>query len=300
MFSCVIVIFIQLHSNPAIMSCSSEPAAGHTQSLKMNDTLGNGTNSSISVIYMPLAITDLTINFILILPSNIYVLWLILSGAGGTIVSEFFYLNVTVSLVISTLDPVFYFVFRFTQNSTFELVAHFIFVLFFWFSVPSFQCCICVERYIAVVHPVVFLRYKALRYRVACCCVVWLMVFALSLFLFVSLTVMCYVFLGFCIVCIAVVSFCCLSVLRALRQPGPGEGQKRDSGQGNDMKSRAFRIILISLVVMLVSIVSCIPFALSLSPVILIITCLLVRVSGSVHPLLYIHKAGKLPCFKGL
>ncbi|KAJ8397590.1 hypothetical protein AAFF_G00438660 [Aldrovandia affinis] len=34
---------------------------------------------------------------------------------------------------------------------------------------PSlFQCCICVERYLAVLHPLTFLRYRPLRYRVGC------------------------------------------------------------------------------------------------------------------------------------
>ena len=191
---------------------------------------------------------------------------------------------------------------HFTHNGIYKIVSYFIFVLFFWLSVPSFQCCICVERYIAVVHPVVFLRYKALRYRVACCCVVWLMLLALSLFYFWSGKVMCYICLGFCIVCISVVSFGCLSVLRALKQPGPGEGQ-RDNG--NDMKRRAFRIILVSLVVMVMTIMSYFPYILSVSklvkhtnPYVISITYLFGRLSGFVHPLLYILKAGKLPCFK--
>ncbi len=33
---------------------------------------------------------------------------------------------------------------------------------------PLFQCLICVERYLAVVHPVTFLKFKPLRYRVIC------------------------------------------------------------------------------------------------------------------------------------
>ena len=267
----------------------------------MNDTLGNGTDSSISLI--ALVITDLAVDLILVLPSNIYVLWLILCGAGGTIASELFYLNLASSLIMSTVDSVLYFVYRLTHNVIVHEVASFCFVLFFWFSVPSFQCCICVERYIAVVHPVVFLRYKALRYRVACCCVVWLTVLVLSSLVSWSFRALCYIFLGFCIVCISVVSFCCLSVLRALKQPGPGEGQ-RDNG--NDMKRRAFRIILVSLVVMVMTIMSYFPHILSASQLkhsnqdVIFITYLLGRLSGFVHPLLYILKAGKLPCFKCL
>ncbi len=39
---------------------------------------------------------------------------------------------------------------------------------------PLFQCLICVERYLAVVHPVIFLKYKPLRYRVICCTAAWI------------------------------------------------------------------------------------------------------------------------------
>ncbi len=30
---------------------------------------------------------------------------------------------------------------------------------------PLFQCLICVERYLAVIHPVIFLKYKPIRYK---------------------------------------------------------------------------------------------------------------------------------------
>ena len=274
----------------------------------MNDTQGNGTNSSIPFIsseidtYLALGTTINSIYIILGLPINSYVVWLILSGAGGTIASEFFYLNLTVSMIISSLASVFALAWQLTRN----LICHHIYVLafniFFFVSVPSFQCCICVERYIAVVHPVVFLRYKALRYRVACCCVVWLMSLAFSSFYFWSTTVVCYISLGFDIVCISVMSFCCFSVLRALKQPGPGEGQ-RDRGEGNDMKRRAFKIILISLIVMLLTamshITNVVTHLTNSTQVATFITFTIAMVSGFVHPLLYIYKAGKLPCFRG-
>ena len=43
--------------------------------------------------------------------------------------------------------------------------------------------------------------------------------------------------------------FCCLSVLRALKRSGPGEGER---GRGSDIKRRAFKIILLFLIIMLV------------------------------------------------
>ncbi|CAL8363615.1 unnamed protein product [Gadus morhua 'NCC'] len=35
------------------------------------------------------------------------------------------------------------------------------------------QCAICVERYLAVVHPLTFIRFKPLRFRVVCSGVMW-------------------------------------------------------------------------------------------------------------------------------
>ncbi|KAI4897880.1 hypothetical protein NFI96_029586 [Prochilodus magdalenae] len=44
----------------------------------------------------------------------------------------------------------------------------------FFSSRCVFPCCVCLERYLAVVHPVTFLRYKPLRYRVACSVMAWM------------------------------------------------------------------------------------------------------------------------------
>ncbi|CAL8404494.1 unnamed protein product [Boreogadus saida] len=41
------------------------------------------------------------------------------------------------------------------------------------FGRPLFQCCICLERYLAVVHPLTFIRFKPLRFRVFCSGLMW-------------------------------------------------------------------------------------------------------------------------------
>jgi hypothetical protein len=52
--------------------------------------------------------------------------------------------------------------------------------------------------------------------------------------------------------------FCCLSVLRALKHPGPGEGGREGT---NNIKMRAFRIML---VIMLSMMVNYLPFEVTL------------------------------------
>ncbi len=121
-----------------------------------------------------------------------------------------------------------------------------------------FQCLICVERYQAVVHPVTFLKYKPLRYRVICCTVAWIIILGsclccmllYSLLLFFILTPLnmkayCWFFLTQFLLFPSVQLFFLVTVLRALKQSGPGERKKGDK---KHTKRRAFNIILISTV----------------------------------------------------
>ncbi len=115
-----------------------------------------------------------------------------------------------------------------------------------------FVCLICVERYLAVVNPVTFLKYKPLRYRVICCTVVWIMTLGSCLFCmfilmahntiahawFLALQFALYLFIQL---------FCLVAVLRALKQSGPGE-RGREREEENNMKRRAFHLILITTV----------------------------------------------------
>ena len=239
------------------------------------------------------------INLLLGIPTNCYVLWLIKSGAGGTIASEFFALNLSVSDIMSTVSDMLYLILP--NQDSFPVVQLFsFFVGVFYAARPLFQACICLERYLAVVHPVVFLRYKPLRYRLACCGLVWIVIILFSAcyaFINSSLSLL-RVFLVLYLVVLLVHLFCCLSVLRALKRPGPGEGER-----GSDIKRRAFKIILLILIAMLVMYlpfimtllvqdvlcVGCFYFALN-------ICVSITTVCGGIQPLLYLYRVGKCPC----
>ena len=117
---------------------------------------------------------------------------------------------------------------------------------------PLFQACICVERYLAVLHPVLFLKYKPLRYRVACSTVAWLSNLGLCLvpaFNPHTLPVVwCYVGLPLSLVMFS----CCVAMLRALKQSGPGGGAGGKKG-ASQAKVKAFRFITVILVIMVIS-----------------------------------------------
>ncbi|XP_067280770.1 chemokine XC receptor 1-like [Pseudorasbora parva] len=187
-----------------------------------------------------------SISFLLGLPTHSYVLWLIIKGTGSGVASEFFILNLSVCEIGNSLNCFIYMLSYWILSSTLEQFFEGLTIT----GRPLFQCLVCVERYLAVLHPVTFLKYKPLRYRVICCTVAWI------------------ICLGSCLVCMYILSeenkyiytwffslqfllflsiqlFCLVAVLRALKQSGPGE-RGREREEENHIKRRAFYLILIT------------------------------------------------------
>ncbi len=145
----------------------------------MNNSAGNFTTPETSTnttshflgLVDYLEIYVYSINFLFGLPTHSYVLWLIVTRTASGVASEFFILNLFVcELGICLNGLVLVLSMWFASLLKFELFL----VGFSMAGRPLFQCLISVERYLAVVHPVTFLKYKPLRYRVVCCTVVWI------------------------------------------------------------------------------------------------------------------------------
>ncbi|XP_030643646.1 uracil nucleotide/cysteinyl leukotriene receptor-like [Chanos chanos] len=244
------------------------------------------------------------INFILGLPTNAYALWLSITEARRGAVSDIFVLNQSLCEVLCCLGVVLCSIYMksFWSCSTGPVVA---FLGIFCTARPIFLACICVERYLAVVHPVTFLRFKPLRYRVLCSAVTWLTILGDSFVTFFNLNSvpLLYVILGQSLAFFFVKCFCCLETMRALKQPGPREGDRTEM---NKAKVKAFRVILI---VLLCSIVNYIPMVVSLSLFgflsfeEFLFSCTLslsvMVMTGFVQPLLYLYRMAKLPHIKG-
>lgn len=139
------------------------------------------------------------------------------------------------------------------------------------------------------------LRFKPLKYRVAQCALTWcvysltttlMMMFPESKIRFINVTTLCLLF------------FCCFSILRSLKQPGPGEREGEGRRRGDKMKRRAFNIILFHLACFSVN---CLPFLtvkvlkelINIPGIVEDLTLCLVVVYGLVQPLFYLHRAGK-------
>lgn len=221
----------------------------------MDDCSINDTSSPLSAdqhmdfVGEALRMAAYTASFLFALPINGYVLWLILRGQPEKIASDFIPLNQTVVEIIFSLLFVWYFLKAFLLQCFFFWRMFLFTSSVFLIARPLAQSFLCLEQYLAAIHPVTFIRYKPLRYRLTCGCVSWLIVFILSIinamfdFSREAMIMMAALYLY----SMLLMTFCCLSVLRALRRRGPGEGQK-DSHKGNMIKRRAFKIILINLI----------------------------------------------------
>jgi len=256
----------------------------------------NSTTQSFELIDS-LEICGNIIGLLFGLPTNSYIIWLIITGTGNGVSSEFFNLNLSVcELGVCLTGLINILSFSFVSLSTFK----YFFLGFVITGRPVFQCLMCVERYLAVVHPVNFLKCKPLRYRVICCTAAWITIlgscflcllfsddFELTLFLSVQ-------FLIF----LSIQLFCLVAVLRALKQSGPGE---RGREKENCMKRRAFCLILITTVSMAIMDVPyiVIGFVTVLKKLIIralwSIALICYVLAGFVQPVLYLHRTVKLP-----
>ncbi len=245
------------------------------------------------------------INFLFGLPTHSYVIWLIVTGSENGVASGFFNLNLSVCEIVSCLNSLLTVLLKCPWFSSLTILTYFLIGLSIT-GRPLFQCLICVERYLAVVHPVTFLKYKPLRYRVICCTVAWIISFGscfCCLFTLVLLNFYIYVCINSIqfLLFLFIQLFCLVAVLRALKQSGPGE-RGREREEEHPMKKRAFYLIVITTVSMAIIYM---PFMISgfiyimtqrhiNEPLSFGFVCFIL--GGFVQPVIYLHRAGKLFC----
>ncbi len=175
-----------------------------------------------------------------------------------------------------------------------------------FYGEASFHLLTCVERYLAVVHPITYMRLRqsdGVRIRNISIRCVWLLCFGsmgvMVLYMPNYPTIPFFCLLVFSLI---VVSFCSLSVLCVLIHPGPGKGDKEKEFV-DQSKRRAFHTITAIMAVLwlwfaglLVSV------ALNASPLLSAsVGCVVMTSTGwfnlpssLVLPLLCLHRAGKL------
>jgi len=231
------------------MNCSSENL---TCEVFQSTNLTEHESSSIKALRLSL----LSLSLLFGVPTHSYVIWLIITGAGSGVASEFFNLNLSVCGIIFSLYALISFLRTFSNLKEPVSLILVKFLMGNIFTVrPLFQCLICVERYLAVVHPVTFLKYKPLRYKVICSAAVWITGLGSCVFCMFIVETNDLIFIWFSLLqfllFFSIQLFCLVAVLRALKQSGPGE-RRREKEEENHMKRRAFYLILTSIMTLLI------------------------------------------------
>ncbi|XP_013878056.1 somatostatin receptor type 5 [Austrofundulus limnaeus] len=272
-------------------------------------SLGANLTSALDPTFFIDGMTGLLASNMLVgLPANIYVVWLILSGTSGPVVSELFALNLAISEILFCCLS-FYVMLHFLLKMSMAVgvVVLQVFLEIGFISRPVFQTCICLERYLAVVHPILFIRFKPLRYRLVSCVFDWLLILLNVIFraFVLSFDISVYFFIAKSLLFFFVLLYCGISVLLVLKQPGPGD-KVRNSENSNSMKRKAFKVIAVTLVftsmTQLLQVTMLGPTILQPSLKLLLqvtLFSLAVNILSSfVTPLLFLQRAKKLVCIQ--
>ncbi len=264
----------------------------------------NSTTHSFGSLYI-LEMCLHSINFLFVLPTHSYVLWLIITGTGNGVAIEFVILNLSVSEIGTCLNSLISISFWCLGLLTLKLFLIGLIIT----GRPLFQCLICVECYLAVVHPVTFLKYKPLRYKVIVCTVAWMLILGscvCCMFTILShnIVYLWYFLLQF-LLFLFIQLFCLVAVLRALKQSGSGE-RGRQRKEENDKMRRVIYLIIITTVTIVIIYVP-----LALTALYTIVTKVMIQdvwfpavfcymLAGFVQPVLYLNRTGKLSCLCSL
>lgn len=144
-------------------------------------------------------------------------------------------------------------------------------------------------------------RLKLLRYKVAQCVLSW-SIFLVALCMKGSIRDDSDIELLWFLPILCIFLFCCFSVLYSLKRPSPGERERKEKTSGEKMKKKAFNIILVHVLVYLANYLPTSILHYNFRHVrhsnLISDICVSLGIAcGLVHPLFYLHRAGK---FSGL
>ncbi len=258
-------------------------------------------------------------NILLLLPISILVLILgfqrwkhrSVSSAAVMSLSDFYTYNMAVIELIGILGNIISIICRyFAHLSGMALVGYYM-AVFPWSAQMLFPILNCVERYLAAVRPITYLRLRqgdGVRIRNISAGLIWLMCFVGMGFVAIMQDDLKHILLINAILMVfylTAVTFFSLSVLFALIRPRPGE-VSRDRERADQLKQKAIHIITITIAVLFLrfggNLVCCVTGFTTLSQTVFCVsmaTAVWFSVPSTlVLPLLYLHKERKLSCCK--
>uniref|UniRef100_W5LX93 G-protein coupled receptors family 1 profile domain-containing protein n=1 Tax=Lepisosteus oculatus TaxID=7918 RepID=W5LX93_LEPOC len=237
------------------------------------------------------------ITVILGLPANAKVLWIMLKTRADSSTSDIFTAN------LALIDILFCSMITLEIINTFFTIQKKIIdaMLFFWgFSEmggPLFLTCVCVDLYLAVLHPITFMKFRDHKWKAVCSAVAWVFTISYSTSLVTfPIKYMEIIFPVILFSVLIVIVICNISILRALKESGPG------SQEVHPVKKRAFNSVL----AIFMTIMTCyfpIVFAFAVKNRVsqYIFSCYIMPlplsfmcVGRCIQPFLYMYRVGKL------
>ncbi|XP_026882911.2 proteinase-activated receptor 3 [Electrophorus electricus] len=232
------------------------------------------------------------VNMFLGIPANLMVLWLIHKNNGDSSTSDIFVMHLAV------LDMFFCLILPLELASLVYLTTNSTwYILRFFYGIkdssPLFLSCICLDRYMAVLHPITFNRLKGRRYRATCAAAVWVTTLAYAVAKCICIIPNFHkAFTAMILAAFTFMVFCNISILWALRLSRPGRDDM------HPVKKRAFKIVLIILAIIVFNYfppVALFPFQAYFSQEVFMcyihyIAFGFMDISSSIQPLLYLSK----------
>lgn len=210
------------------------------ENFKGNGTINqNNTDDRIGVLvwyFLPTVMTVPPLG----LPANALVIRLLLGKPGICSTSEVFILNLALFDMLFCFFVVFEYI-NFLCNQTAK-AANFMAWGLNQAGGPMLLCILGLDSYLAVCHPLVFLRLKDPKLRLSVCVVVSAVTFACCILVKISAVYKWSVILGVLSAAIVTISTCNILILHSLRQSGPNKKEV------HPVKKRAFKIVLTALV----------------------------------------------------
>ncbi|XP_015194393.2 G-protein coupled receptor 4-like [Lepisosteus oculatus] len=241
-------------------------------------------------------------NVFLGIPANIMVMWLLLKHKNESSTSDIFIFNLAVlDGLFGCMIPLGLINIYVLQSNDAKAAQRFAYGIKDMGS-PLFLSCICLDRYIAVLHPIAFTGLKDHKYRAGLSVVVLAITLAYSItkaFKGTEIENFDKIFTASILASFAFMIFCNISILWALKRSGPGKDEM------HPMKKKAFKIVLSILATIVFNYlppVALFPFqkyydASAFTCYIVPVVFSFVNISSSTQPLLYLSRVeNKLPC----
>ncbi|KAA0713482.1 P2Y purinoceptor 1 [Triplophysa tibetana] len=240
------------------------------------------------VFYFGVKVLNLAVGF----PTNALVIWQIIKKKSEGSTSDIFIFNLSILDAYFCLMTPVDMVNRLYLNN--ENVWHFQrFAYGLKDMAPLFLTCICLDRYVAVVHPIVFTGIRDKRIRIGVSVFVWALILPVALTKSIlGVLSTNEVFSGVILSAFFLMVFCNLSIIWVLRKSVAGKETM------NPVKKKAFKMVIIVLAIIVVNYlppVALMPFASTYTFVdlrckISISVFAIMDLSCTLEPLLYVSK----------